>query len=198
MKRSEKLDHALRLIAPLERAIQKSMPRRFGAGIKLPKRYEELTRERDILMDRFASDPDLRVHMRMWMLDFEGTAEPEWAKKRKHAIKKGKPVPKLTPKTFGDMVFANVDELSRKVREWLAEVGANVTDSGSGSGGWHLGCHCNDEELDALVRAARKRFVKELASGALTLSLHHWGWRFPDALLRRAKPRTTRPSTTVH
>lgn len=146
------------------------MPCSFSNKKSLSEKYQRAKAAYESAMDEYASDPDLRDHMICWMLDFCGNEESEWAKENRAPTEAEMPL----------AISGTGTVLAQVVCGWLHEQGANITDSGSGSGGWHLGAHCSDQESRVLCTAARVRFAKEIESGALSLELHFWGWEFRD------------------
>lgn len=167
---SNKLASALAIARELYAAKEAAMPRVFSDAKPLPFKYRMARAAYEAAMDEYATDPELRAHMVCWMLDFRGKEEPRWIRSRREP----------TDAEMLDTVAGTTSSLAKIVSVWLREQGANVTDSGSGAGGWHLGAHCSDEESRILCVAARGRFAAEIASGSLTLSLHFWGWQFSD------------------
>jgi hypothetical protein len=157
----------------------------WGSREPLPEAHRKARAALDNAMSEYAADPELRRHMRCWMVDFCGDTEPEWYKRASKAIAENRPVEEtLSPEELKQAINGEVDALSRRVAAWLESVDANVTDSGSGAGGWHLGAHCTQTELDSLTTLARETFAKEIAEGALKLRVQFWGWRFPSTPLR--------------
>lgn len=165
-----KLASALRVLVPLYDAKHAAMPRSFSTEKPLPHKYRAACAALDTALTVCAADPDLRAVMVPWMLDFCGTDEPAWARDGR--------VP--TPKEAAAAVFGDESDLAKRVHVWLSARRANVTDSGSGSGGWHFGAHCTDTQAHDLCVAARTHFAEDIEAKRLTLKLHFWGWHFRE------------------
>jgi len=135
---------------------------------------DQMKREHETMMEGFAADPQLRQHMVPWMIDFEGDESPkgiEWDKHEKGNVDR---------KDFVAAVRADFGELPRKVRAWIEEHHFEISDSGSGCGGWHLGVPCSDKDAARLCQLAQDKLKVYLDAGVLTICLRFWGWRFED------------------
>ncbi len=105
------------------------------------------------------------------MVDFEGKEQPPGASRSEN---------NTTPEQFDTAMRADFGELPRIVRSWLEARGFSISDTGSGTVGWHLGVPCTDEAQERLCRLAYRELATYIEAGALTISLHFWGWRFKD------------------
>jgi hypothetical protein len=122
------------------------------------------------LMARFAADPELRKHMWCWMVDFSGKIQPKWAEEGRQ------PTPiELTTSVKGD-----VTDLGKRLLKWLVLNDFQVTDSGSGFGGWDMGVPCNLEDGPRLCDLAYVEFKDYIEAGLLSVSLKFWDWRFKN------------------
>jgi hypothetical protein len=129
------------------------------AGRKWTKRQHEL----EHIMEVYASDPDLRQNMTCWMVDFEGTETPD-----EKMVYDASPM--ASQAQFG--------VVPKKVRQWLEANKFEISDSGSGLNGWHLGIPCTDDQARMLCVRARIEFKDYLEAGVLAIRLAFWGWRF--------------------
>jgi len=120
------------------------------------------------LMERLACDPELRRHMRPWMLDFCGTSEPAWARQEREPNE---------DEAHAAMLISH-DEVAVELLRWLHDKGFTVTDSGSGKGGWHMGVPCTDADAERLCRLVHGAWGNLLSLGFFTMRLRFWGWRF--------------------
>lgn len=132
---------------------------------ELRKAYEKAQRGYEALLEELASDPIVRAEMTPWMIDFHGSGGPH------HEA-----MP-LTGPALRRAVQADVSEFARKIRAWLDSQNANITDSGSGMGGWDLGALCDDAEAARICREAQIDLREYLDAGVLTIHLRFWGWR---------------------
>lgn len=162
MSHEEKLRQAMIAAATIRANIDMAMEKVGDLG-RRSKVIVRMYQDEDRMMAEFAADPDLRAHMRCWMFDFEGTEAPNR---------------KLLESEIDRATHARFGRLPIIVRTWLEGRKYQITDSGSGAGGWHLGVHCDDAELASLSPLARIIFAEQIASGDLTLSLKFWGWHF--------------------
>lgn len=120
------------------------------------------------LLERYASDPALFPHMRFWMIDFGGSEASMGAEGN------------LLPGISRDQAMrADHGGLPRRVSDWLEKRGFEVCDTGSGTGGWHIGVECSDEDAKRLCRMAHDELATEIAAGVLSIKLMFWGWGFP-------------------
>lgn len=122
------------------------------------------------LLAHYASDSELRASMVPWMVDFEGTAAPAWTLEQRMP----------TSDELDSSAMVLYDETARDVRLWVEKHGFKITDSGSGSEGWHLGVPCTDSQAELLCRLAHDELSKMLKAKVLMIAIKFWGWRFAE------------------
>ena len=120
---------------------------------------------------RLAADPDLRACLTCWMIDFEGAESSPCSDAWTESI---------ADSDFMRAARADYGVVPRLVRTWLEENHFEISDSGSGTGGWHLGVACDDQEAARLCRLAHVELANEMEAGAFTMALKFWGWSLTD------------------
>lgn len=99
------------------------------------------------------------------MVDVEGTDEPNMSEGEG-----GKAVERFLAE--GDKALDSVGNLVAEVRKFMSKW--NLTDSGYGCGGWHLGCYCTWVEASELVDALYKRFEKAIKMKLIVIRPKVW------------------------
>ena len=119
------------------------------------------------------AEPDIFPHLRFWMVDITGGSNRSATK---HMIpgdtrlEDGMPVEDLIS------IMQNAGgPLMTQVEAWLRLQQYDVPDRGAGLGGWHVGCHCTQEEADRLCRDIRVAFRDHFQAGELRLHRRFWG-----------------------
>jgi len=77
-----------------------------------------------------------------------------------------------------DKVVERLGGLPTSVRNVMKEF--NLTDSGIGSTGWNLGCHCTEKEAKQLCTILYKRFAKAISEELLVVERKPWALQLKD------------------
>ncbi len=135
--------------------------------------YHLAEHDEDQALSIFAADPELRKHMDMWLVAFNGQMDTS-----KLSYISDSNVEMISESEIDEAIHATGSELAREVRKWIESKGFSIPESGSGFGGWDLGVLCNDEESIRLCTMARIDFADHIESGVLKVALDFWGFRF--------------------
>lgn len=146
--------------------------RKINKGIKLKENLvgrkksdeeKELDRRSSQLESIILGHPESFARVRCWMVDAVG--------KEKIGKKDAKGFLRAIIEDSHSAVD-RVGDLAARVREVMEQF--SLTDSGAGSVGWHLGCHCTQNEAERLVFMLHLRFPDEIESGALEIRRMPW------------------------
>ena len=132
--------------------------------------YARLQRDTHRAKSIVLGTPGSFDRVRCWMVDATGSgvemSEPEYEKLMNAVMEdasKEKPTHSYVESSGGLAAEA------RKVMNTF-----NLTDSGSGSDGWHLGCHCTEIEAHQLCRKLHMQFAKAIDAGLLKVKRMAW------------------------
>lgn len=133
---------------------------------KARKAYDRANGALEALMCGYASDAELRWHMTPWMVDFTGR-EPI-----------GDPEMGVDERKMRQAILADFGVLPKRISDWLRAQGYQITDSGGGLSGWHLGVPCTDAEATQLCTLAHQEFRTFIESDLLAVQLWFRRWSF--------------------
>lgn len=71
-----------------------------------------------------------------------------------------------------------ISNLAGDIRKDLENQGYNITDSGGGMTGWHLGVHCTEEEANTLSAYLHNVYARALEVGMIELERKPWSLSF--------------------
>jgi hypothetical protein len=120
--------------------------------------------------DELAGMPQFRDELICWMVDVTGEGEPSDESKREA----------LRTLNFARLTGKAGGNLASTIREWIADkLYMQITDSGGGCGGWHMGVPCNEEQSRTLCKSLHSEFARAIDSGLIKVLCRFWGWRLP-------------------
>lgn len=137
--------------------------------------HRELVREYHRFLDRLAALPQIRPYMACWMIDFHGDETPLWAVQGREPNSNEE----LT-KTIAGLV----GQISNDVRDFIFEMNLRLTDSGSGTTGWDMGCPCEDGRITTVLEAlyANKTLREYFDAETLDVRVRPYGPMFVDII----------------